>query len=169
MNIGESSDRMQVMRYIPPGTSGLCVSVGVLLLVRWIAGKRTPQQGPFTFEPNNVPTSFEPRLANYVRAVEFMLGLATGSIVLLAGSSALHPNGSIPWVFASPLVMLAASVVSGILFMVLMIYNFEEFLHHNNYTRVRYVRNQTLGFTSVTCFCLGYLWLVFSIGLALAK
>jgi hypothetical protein len=157
------------MRCIPPGTSGLCVSAGVFLLVRLIAGKWTVQNGPFTFEPQNKPGSFEPRLANYVRAVEFVLGLATGSIVLIAGSSALHSTGKLPWVFASPLVLLACCVVFGLLFMVLMIYRYEEFLHHNNYTRLRYIWNQTLGFSALTCFCVGYLWLVFSVGIALSK
>jgi len=57
----------------------------------------------------------------------------------------------------------------GVLFMVMRIFNYEEFLHHNNYTRTRYVRNQALGFSALVCFCLGYLWLVFSVSLTLAK
>jgi hypothetical protein len=121
------------------------------------AERRTSAEGPFTFEPKGQPGSFEPRLANYVRAVEYLLGLATGTIVLLVGSAALHPNGKLPWVFASPLIVLAFCVVYGILFMALMIYNYEEFLHHNNYTRARYVRSQALGFSALTCFCFGYL------------
>ena len=139
------------------------------MLVRYIADKRTPQDGPFTFEPNSVPGSFEPRLAYYVRAVEYLLGLATGSIVLLVGSSAIHPNGTLPWVFASPLIVLGFCVVYGVLFMVLLIFNYEEFLHHRNYSRARYVRSQGLGFSALTCFCLGYLWLVCSVSLTLAK
>jgi hypothetical protein len=157
------------MRYIPPGSSGLCVSLVLLWLIWYVAGKQTPQDGQFTFEPRNEPNSFEPRLANYIRAVEFMLGLATGSIVLIAGSSALHSAGTIPWQFASPLVILAFCVLYGLLFMVLLIFNYEEFLHHSNYTRSRYIRNKALGFSSLTCFCLGYLWLVFAVGIALSK
>jgi len=139
------------------------------LLVRHIADKRTQQAGPFTFEPNAVPGSFEPRLAYYVRAVEYLLGLATGSIVLLVGSSALNRNGTLPWVFASPLIVLGFCVVYGVLFMVLMIFNYEEFLHHNNYTRTRYVMSQGLGFSALVCFCLGYLWLVISVAVTLAR
>jgi hypothetical protein len=139
-------------------------------VVRSIADIRTPQGGPFTFEPQGKPNSFEPRLANYIRAVEFLLGLATGSIVLLIGSSALHPNGKLPWVFASPLIVLAFCVVYGVLFMVLMIYNYEEFLHDNeSYIRSRYVRSQGLGFSSLACFFLGYLWLVGAVAIALAR
>src|SRR5262249_25366308 len=141
----------------------------VFLLVRQIANRCTPLSGSFTFEPQNRAGSFEPRLANYVRATEYLLGLATGSIVLLVGSSAIHSTGTIPWEFASPLVLLAFSVVYGVVFMVLLIFNYEEYLHHNNYTRGRYVRNQTLGFSALICFCLGYLWLVFSVSLALAR
>jgi hypothetical protein len=94
------------MRYVPPGIVGLCVGLGLFPLVRYIVDKRTPQGGPPSFEPNGVPGSFEPRLASYIRAIEYLLGLATGSIVLLVGSSALHPTGTLPWVFASPLIVL---------------------------------------------------------------
>ena len=57
--------------------------------------------------------------------------------MLLVGSSALHPKGTLPWVFASPLIVLGFCVVYGVLFMVFLIFNYEEFLHHHNYTRVR--------------------------------
>lgn len=160
---------MYCMGYIPPGTSGFCFSLGLFLLVSYMADKRTAQSGTFTFEPNGIPGSFEPRLANYVRAVEYLLGLATGSIVLLVGSSAIHANGTLPWVFASPLIVLGFCVVYGVLFMVLLIFNYEEFQHHQNYTRSRYVRSQGLGFSALACFCFGYLWLVCSVSLTLAK
>jgi hypothetical protein len=134
-----------------------------------VAHKRTPD-GSFTFEPQEQPNSFEPRLANYVRAVEFLLGIATGSIVLLVGSSALHANGMVPWVFASPLIVLGFCVVYGVLFMALLIYHYEQFLHHHhNYTRTRYVRTVGLGFSTLCCFCLGYFWLVCSVAFLLAK
>lgn len=51
-----------------------------------------------------VPGSFEQRLAYYVRAAEYLLALAIGSIVLLVGSSVIHATGKLPWVFASPLI-----------------------------------------------------------------
>jgi len=50
------------LMHIPPGTSGFCVGLGIYVLVRFIADVRTPQSGKFTFEPNGVPGSFEPRL-----------------------------------------------------------------------------------------------------------
>jgi len=150
---------------IPPGTSGLCAGIGVLLLVRHQVNKKTSPEGPFTFGDN-----FEPRLVNYIRAVEYLLGLATGSIVLLVGSSALHANGMLPWAFASPLVVLGFCVVYGVLFMVLLIVDHENFTHDpESYSRSRYVKNQFLGFSALACFCLGYFWLVFSVALTLAR
>jgi hypothetical protein len=151
--------------HLPAGTAGFCVGLGLFLLVRYIADKRTPQGGPFTFGSN-----FEPRLANYIRAVEYLLGMATASIVLLVGSSGLHENGKLPWAYASPLMVLGCCVIYGVLFMVLLIFNYEGFMHDNqSYTRTRYVRNQGLGFTALACFCLGYFWLICSVSLTLAK
>ena len=144
------------------------MGLGLFLLVRYIVDRRTPQDETFTFE-RGVPGSFEPRLASYIRAIEYLLGLATGSIVLLVGSSALHPTGTLPWVFASPLIVLGFCVVSGVLFMVLMIYTYEAFTHSGSYTRAHYVWNQSLGFNALACFCLGYLWLVCSVSISLAK
>src|SRR5580704_14154017 len=104
------------MSHVPPGTAGFCVGLGIFFIVKFLAHKRTPKNGLFTFEPQGVSGGFEPRLTNYVRAVEYLLGLATGSIVLLVGSSAIHPNGKLPWAFASPLILLGFCVVYGVLF-----------------------------------------------------
>jgi hypothetical protein len=158
------------MMNMPPGTSGLFVSLGSLVLVGLIIQARTPKAPNFTFDPRgNDPNSFEPRLANYVRAVEFLLGLATGSIVLIVGSSALHPVQTLPWQFVSPLCVLAFCVVYGLLFMVQLIRSYEEFLAYDNFTRSRYIFNTTLGFSALACFCGGYIWLVLSVGVALTK
>jgi hypothetical protein len=154
------------MRYMFPGTSGLLTSIIVPSVMWSIKQWKTPQ-GAFTFHPEH--GTFEMRLANYIRAVEFMLGLATGSVVLIAGSSALHSAGKIPWQFASPLTLLAFCVVYGLFFMVLVIRDYEEFLLSDNYTRARYIVNNTLGFSSLICFCAGYLWLVLAVGISLTK
>jgi hypothetical protein len=68
----------------------------------------------------------------------------------------------------SPLAVLAFSVVYGLVFMVYMIRNFEEFLGYNNYTRSRFVKSAALGLSALTCFCLGYVWLVVALGFVLA-
>jgi len=55
---------------------------------------------------------------NRIRLSEFMIGLTTGSIVLLVGSAALHGQGGhLPWFSASPLLLLGGSVLYGLLLM----------------------------------------------------
>jgi hypothetical protein len=99
----------------------------------------------------------------YIRLAEFMIGAATGSIVLIIGSSAFHGQGGrLPWFYASPLVLIAARVVYGICFMACQILIHEEVLHGNPHSAAQYALNQTLGFSSLICFIDGSLWLVFS-------
>jgi hypothetical protein len=82
-------------------------------------------------------------------ASEYIIGLATGSIVLLVGSSALHgQSGRLPWFYASPLLLLAFCVIYGVAFMVWLIYNYEERQHGNPHTRFAYAFSLTLGFFS---------------------
>ena len=151
------------MCHLFPGFSGFTVGVAVLICV-WVVASLQTGSGSFTFDKPGQPGSFEARLTNYIRAGEFVVGLATSSIVLLVGSSALHAGGRLPWIYASPLILLALSVVYGILFMVLLVFNYEAFQHNPGcYIRSRYVRNQALGFSSLVCFCGGYLWLILAI------
>jgi hypothetical protein len=150
------------MCHLFPGFSGLLTGIGIFLGLMLFISSLTPA-GAFTFEPQNRPGAFEARLATYMRAGEFIVGIATGSIVLLVGASGLHSTGHLPWRYASPLVLLTFTVIYGVLFMALLAYNYEMFLHGNAYTRFRYVRNQSLGFSALACFCAGYAWLVVSI------
>jgi hypothetical protein len=52
--------------------------------------------------------------------------------------------------FASPLFLVAMSIIYGVLFMVMLALNYEYHLHHPNdprsYTRFQHTRNQSLGF-----------------------
>jgi len=150
------------MAHLFPGFSGLLTGIGIFVGLLLLAHLLTPA-GQFAFDPQNRAGAFEPRLAVYMRAGEYIVGIATGSIVLLVGSAGLHSSGHLPWRFASPLVLLALTVIYGVLFMVMLAYNYEMFLHGNAYTRFRYVRNQSLGFSSLACFCTGYAWLVVAI------
>jgi len=142
-----------------PGFSGLAVAVGLLTLI-WIVSYKTKEHQSFNLDPQGVPGAFEPLLAKYIRASEFLVGLATSSIVLLVGSSAFRSTGHLPWTYASPLVLLAFCVLYGVLFMTLLIFNYENVQHGNPHTRFEYSRSEALGFSSLSCFCLGYLWLV---------
>ncbi len=122
------------MPHLFTGFSGLLVG-GLTLPIVWIISYWTKKVEAFNLDPQGKPGAFEPLLAKYIRAIEFVVGLATGSIVLLVGSSVIHPGGRLPWVFASPLVLLAYSVIYGILFMILLVLNYENVQHGNPHTR----------------------------------
>ena len=108
--------------------------------------------------------AYEPILARYIRFAEFTIGLATGSIVLIVGSSALHGQGGrLAWFYASPLLLLGGSVIYGLLFMAAQLVTMEEGLHGNPHTAFSYALNETLGYSSLLCFVSGYIWLVFAV------
>jgi hypothetical protein len=115
------------------------------------------------------PRSFEPGITRYTRLVEIQIGLATGSIVLLAGSSFLHPVGNLPaghlpTSYGSPLVLLAMSVVLSLLFISVFSYSYEETLHDANFYKHNVFRLVTaLGFSGLLCFAVGYVWLAFAL------
>lgn len=118
----------------------------------------------YDLDPKAKAGAFEPFLVKYIRVSEFIIGLATGSIVLLVGSSALHGQGGrLPWFYRSPLLLLAWSVIFGVGFMVWMIFHYENYQHDNPHTKLAYTISETLGFTSLVCFGLGYIWLIFQV------
>jgi hypothetical protein len=93
-----------------------------------------------------------------------MIGLATGSIVLLVGSSVFHGrDGHLPWFYASPLLVLAASVLTGLGFMAWLILGYEEVQQGNPHTARAYSLMETLGFSSLALFCVGYVWLIIAV------
>jgi hypothetical protein len=143
-----------------PGTAGFLAAIAIFLACLVVA-RRITHPGTYTFEPRG-PGSFEPRLGNYARLVEIVIGLATGSIVLLAGSSIFRSGGKLPRFYGSPLVLLAMSVIYAVAFLALLVRAYEEFLHdEKSYTRNLYALNTSLGFASLICFALGYVWLGF--------
>jgi hypothetical protein len=42
------------------------------------------------------------------------------------------------------------------------ILTYEEVLHGNPHTANKYALNETLGFSSLICFVIGYVWLIFA-------
>lgn len=89
------------------GFAGLLVGP-LLVAAVWCASYFTKEHESYNIDPQGRPGAFEPLITKYIRASEFIIGLATGSIVLLVGSSALHAQGGhLPWFYASPLLMLA--------------------------------------------------------------
>ena len=145
-----------------PGVPGALTAGAIFAVVYCLAWANTDSSTTYTFEPRG-PGSFEPILARYSRLVEFIVGLATGSIVLLAGSSIFRSAGKLPTGYGSPLVLLASSVVFCVLFIALCSYHYEEFQHHNNYNCQKYRFNIALGFSGLLCFAVGYVWLGFAL------
>jgi hypothetical protein len=147
-----------------PGFSGLLAIVSIAALVGFAVRKLSDDYSAFTFEPPNRPGGFEPILARYLRIAEFTIGLATGSIVLLIGSSAFRGNGGhLPWYYASPLLLLGSCVLFGVGFMVWIQFWYEQFQHGVPYSRLAYSITKTLGFGSALYFCAGYIWLIIAV------
>ncbi len=40
---------------------------------------------------------------------------------------------------------------------------YEDYQHGNPHTRFKYALSQTLGFASLACFCIGYVWLILAV------
>jgi len=145
------------------GFSGSITSVAILGAMWWFC-RATKKHTAYNLGPGGDPRAYEPIMNRYIRLAEFMIGAATGSIVLIIGSSAFHGQGGrLPWFYASPLILIAASVVYGICFMACQILTYEEVLHGNPHSAGQYALNETVGFSSLLCFIVGYIWLVFSI------
>lgn len=130
----------------------------LLFLVIYQRRKKIPS---YNLDPKGEKGAFEPLLQKYLRLAEFTIGLATGSIVLLVGSSVLHgKDGRLPPFYRPPLVLLAGSVLWGLVFMVSLILSYEDWQHGNPHTAGAYARIESLGFTALLLFFVGYLWLI---------
>jgi zinc transporter ZupT len=148
-----------------PGFPGVATAVGLFALIWLLVYLKTRGQ-PVEFDPGGKHGEFgRTLLPMYLDITKFVLGLAAGSIVLLVGSLNLnHPNSRSLQSFASPLFLVAMSIIYGVLFMILLALNYEHHLHHphdpRSYTRFKYTRNQSLGFGALVCFCISYVWLI---------
>jgi hypothetical protein len=147
---------------ILPGVPGLLTACGILLVVYCVACFAI-RRGTYTHERNG-PSTFEVSLARYTHLTEFIVGLAVGSIVLLAGSSIYHTNGKLPPLYGSPLVLLATSVALLVAFISFTTFFYEDWLYHpTNQTHIRYRLSVALGFSGLLCFVAGYVWLAFAL------
>jgi hypothetical protein len=148
-----------------PGSIGIMVSLAIFLIFA-VSLRLTTEKGPFDFDPE-----FEKQLTVYLDIAKFVLGLASGSIVLIVTASTLRANTTtaavappkLPVSYASPMAILVMTIFYGVLFMAFLALAFEAFkADKRSYTRPKYVLNQTLAFSSLACFCLGYGWLAFA-------
>ena len=134
------------------GFYGILVGIG-MLCVTWLLAWLVLKGNDFDFDTQGEKGSFQPLLSNYLDIAKFVLGIASGSIVLLVGSTAFHSGGRLPSSFASPLFLLALSILYGVFFMVLMMIGYEAYRHKTKpYTRFKYSRNLALGFSCLLCF-----------------
>jgi hypothetical protein len=163
------SSRNRTKRYpqcmLFPGLPGIATAVGLSAVI-WLIICLKSRREPVAFDPGGKHGEFGKRLLPmYLDITKFVLGLAAGSIVVLVGSLNFgQPSGRSLKPFASPLFLVAMSIIYGVLFMILLALNYEHHLHHPNdprsYTRFKYTRNQSLGFGALVCFCISYIWLI---------
>ena len=132
-----------------------------MLGVIWLVCCLRTKGETFTFNAGGKDGDFDKILEFYVDLAKFVVGLAAGAIVLVIGSSVFGASKHLPEAFASPLLLLALSILCGLIFMVFLVFNYEAFKHDpRSYTRFRYVRNQAFGFAGLVSFCAGYGWLI---------
>jgi len=148
-----------------PGFPGVATALGLFAIIWLIVYLRTKGQ-PVVFDPGGKHGEFGERLLPmYLDITKFVLGLAAGSIVLLVGSLNFNQSNARSLKgFASPLFLVAMSIIYGVLFMIFLALNYEHHLHHPNdphsYTVFKYARNQSLGFGSLVVFCISFQWLI---------
>ncbi|MGH9403000.1 MAG: hypothetical protein ACRD2P_12925 [Terriglobia bacterium] len=145
------------MPHLFRGFSGVVTAVAIPIII-WLL-RYTPRRKnrAYNLDPQGKPGAFEPLLQKYLRLAEFMIGLATGSIVLLVGSSVLRgQEARLPRFYALPLLVLAGSVIMGVAFMGWLILSYEEVQHGNLHTPKAYSLSETFGFSSLALFFIGY-------------
>jgi magnesium-transporting ATPase (P-type) len=144
------------------GVPGLLTAV-VIFIAIYLWECFAIKSGPYTHDRSG-PGTFEASLARYAHLTEFIVGLAVGSIVLLAGSSIYHKNGKLPPLYGSPLVLLAMSVVLLVMFISCTTFFYEDWLYNpSKQTHRRYRLSVALGFSGLLCFVAGYVWLAFAL------
>jgi hypothetical protein len=151
------------MPHLFPGFSGSIISVAIIGGM-WIFRRTTKKFSTYNLGPGGNPLAYEPIMSRYIRLAELMVGVGTISVIFLVASSAIRDvsSGRIAWIFASPMIIIAASVLYGICFIASQILTFEEVLHGNPHTANSYALNETLGFSGLLCFIVGYIWLIFA-------
>lgn len=146
---------------------GLSCSGCLLVFLIWhvIMRRRQPGRPVFYFDAQDAKAAFgeqrafprsadsgtfEPLLGHYLDVIKLFVGLAAASIVFggnQSGSSA---------VFAAKLI-LAFSVLYGVVFCASMLYLYDEYTQDLMvYTRERYAFIEAMWFSGVTCFIAGY-------------
>jgi hypothetical protein len=146
-----------------PGSNGILLGLFIFAALCVWTRRTIPKGYEYTFESRGAG-SFEPTLTRYARLVEVIIGLSTGSIALLAGSSFFHDKSKLPEAYGNPLALLAMSILALVLFIGLLTFFYEEWQHHpDQYTHTRCRLIVRLGFTGLLCFASGYGWLAYAL------
>lgn len=149
-----------------PGLAGIVVGVALFVFF-WLLIYVSLSKGPFDMDIKGKEATFLPLFTIYVDIAKFVIGFASTSIAALIGATIFSSNkATAPLLksFSSPLFLLALSLIFGILFMSFLALDYEDYRHNqpgkSTYTRFKYSRNQAFGFDCLSCFALGYLWLI---------
>ncbi len=111
---------------------------------------------PLTVNGRQLPLSakggtFDPLLDKYIGVVKLLLTVAAASI-------AFGPNGSAAVGIAQAKIVLAFSVLYGVMFSALLLFFYDDYAQNvRSYRPIRYSLIQALGFASLVCFVGGYL------------
>lgn len=142
---------------------GILISLFILLSMILISSYMTKGYKYFEFDAEGQAGNFEKLLTIYLDIVKFIIGLGSGSIVLLIGTSSLRENSNFPSTFSTPLYIISMSILYGVLFMVFITTNYESYRHNTSqYLRYQYIRNLSLGYSCLLCFSVGYIWLIWT-------
>jgi hypothetical protein len=146
-----------------PGMRGVFLSL-VIPVVLWFLFFFTKSSQSYSFDLPDRPGSFEPYMAKYLKIAETLIGLASGSIVLLVGSLAIHgQTGSFSSSYASSLFMFVFTVLYGLVYSVWIVRRYEDSQHDGELSRNSYALCETLGFSALFCFVAGYVCLILSV------
>jgi len=131
-----------------PGFPGLATGLGMFAII-WLAVYLKSRGRPVLFDPAGKHGEFgKALLPIYLDITKTVLGLAAGSIVLLVGSMSFNQSTGRRSLtaFASPLFLVAMTIIYGVLFMILLALSYEHHLHHPNepgaYTMLRYTAHR---------------------------
>ena len=108
----------------------------------------------------NEEGSFSSLLQTYVDIAKLVIGLASGSIILIIGSI-LNKEDKLPVSYETPLYFLFMTILFGLLFIIFLTLDYESFNHNkSSYTKFKYSKNIALGWSTLICFVIGYFWLL---------
>src|ERR1700683_316875 len=101
------------------GFPGIATALGLLAVIWLIVSIRTGRT-PVVFDPGGQHGEFgKGLLPMYLDIAKFVLGLAAGSLVLLVGSLNISQSNARPLrSFASPLFLVAMSIIYGVLLLI---------------------------------------------------